>query len=345
MCAFARWRTAATTWAEIDRDVVSRLDAIRQSIIDRGYPPTLREIGAHMGIKSTNGVNDHLRALERKGYLRHREDGNRHIYSAIEAMKEEAILVNTGRGATVDQKALGEALAEGRIFGAGLDCGAPNRMIAWDELRPNRLDEPVLHDAAPGGLPVAAPEGVDQESQLGGVVDGVAEAHLRGQHLARLPRQDLDVRRHDGQRKRRRQRDAPVARGVGRRDEDEAAEEGRQYVVAVQAARCFAFARQHGVDEVRLVERAAEERVDRPRPRHAAIERSMPSRLRAARRAHPARSRATPRQGLRGPRRTWSRPTTRSWRRRSRTPDRQGNCPGSVAAGPGRSLGVPTRPG
>ncbi len=49
------------------------LGFIRQSIHDRGYPPTLREIGAHMGIKSTNGVNDHLRALERKGYLT-RED-------------------------------------------------------------------------------------------------------------------------------------------------------------------------------------------------------------------------------------------------------------------------------
>lgn len=49
------------------------LDFIRQSIHDRGYPPTLREIGARMGIRSTNGVNDHLRALERKGYLK-RED-------------------------------------------------------------------------------------------------------------------------------------------------------------------------------------------------------------------------------------------------------------------------------
>jgi repressor LexA len=49
------------------------LDFIRDSIKDRGYPPTLREIGEHMGIRSTNGVNDHLRALERKGYLR-RED-------------------------------------------------------------------------------------------------------------------------------------------------------------------------------------------------------------------------------------------------------------------------------
>ncbi|MDP9149987.1 MAG: transcriptional repressor LexA [Myxococcota bacterium] len=49
------------------------LDFIQQSITDRGYPPTLREIGARMGIRSTNGVNDHLRALERKGYLT-RED-------------------------------------------------------------------------------------------------------------------------------------------------------------------------------------------------------------------------------------------------------------------------------
>jgi repressor LexA len=49
------------------------LEFIRESIKDRGYPPTLREIGEHMGIRSTNGVNDHLRALERKGYLR-RED-------------------------------------------------------------------------------------------------------------------------------------------------------------------------------------------------------------------------------------------------------------------------------
>src|SRR5690349_23117919 len=45
------------------------LDFIRSSIAERGYPPTLREIGEHMGIRSTNGVNDHLKALERKGYL------------------------------------------------------------------------------------------------------------------------------------------------------------------------------------------------------------------------------------------------------------------------------------
>src|SRR5215510_13834586 len=49
------------------------LDFITQSIRERGYPPTLRESGLHFGIRSTNGVNDHLRALEKKGYLQ-RED-------------------------------------------------------------------------------------------------------------------------------------------------------------------------------------------------------------------------------------------------------------------------------
>jgi repressor LexA len=49
------------------------LDFISGSITERGYPPTLREIGEHMGIRSTNGVNDHLKALEKKGYLE-RED-------------------------------------------------------------------------------------------------------------------------------------------------------------------------------------------------------------------------------------------------------------------------------
>ena len=45
------------------------LDYISICLDKRGYPPTLREIGEHMGIRSTNGVNDHLKALERKGYL------------------------------------------------------------------------------------------------------------------------------------------------------------------------------------------------------------------------------------------------------------------------------------
>ena len=42
---------------------------IARQIDDAGYPPTIREIGEALEIRSTNGVNDHLKALERKGYL------------------------------------------------------------------------------------------------------------------------------------------------------------------------------------------------------------------------------------------------------------------------------------
>lgn len=45
------------------------LDFIRSHIGEFGYPPTLREIGFHMKMSSTNGVNDKLLALEKKGYL------------------------------------------------------------------------------------------------------------------------------------------------------------------------------------------------------------------------------------------------------------------------------------
>ena len=42
---------------------------IAREIEERGYPPTIREIGEALEIRSTNGVNDHLKALERKGFL------------------------------------------------------------------------------------------------------------------------------------------------------------------------------------------------------------------------------------------------------------------------------------
>lgn len=64
------------------------LDFIVESIQDRGYPPTLREIGNHLGIKSTNGVNDHLRALERKGYLTREDMKSRTLRPAPDILRE-----------------------------------------------------------------------------------------------------------------------------------------------------------------------------------------------------------------------------------------------------------------
>lgn len=44
-------------------------DFIREKIVNRGYGPTVREIGEQMDIRSPNGVMCHLRALERKGMI------------------------------------------------------------------------------------------------------------------------------------------------------------------------------------------------------------------------------------------------------------------------------------
>lgn len=55
------------------------LQFIMRTSEDRGYPPTIREIGEEMDIRSTNGVNDHLKALERKGFLTRGEQQSRSL--------------------------------------------------------------------------------------------------------------------------------------------------------------------------------------------------------------------------------------------------------------------------
>ncbi len=42
---------------------------LRSYILDNGRPPTIKEIGAHLAIRSTNGVYKLLVALERKGLI------------------------------------------------------------------------------------------------------------------------------------------------------------------------------------------------------------------------------------------------------------------------------------
>jgi repressor LexA len=84
------------------------LSFIRSSIEERGYPPTLREIGEFMGIKSTNGVNDHLRALERKGYLR-REDMKSRALKLVEDPKHKSN--GNGSDDTIEIQVLGRVAA------------------------------------------------------------------------------------------------------------------------------------------------------------------------------------------------------------------------------------------
>ena len=57
---------------------------IRDKIRNRGYGPTVREIGENFGIKSPNGVMCHLKALEKKGLITREPNMSRAIQLAAE---------------------------------------------------------------------------------------------------------------------------------------------------------------------------------------------------------------------------------------------------------------------
>ncbi|HYN17481.1 MAG TPA: transcriptional repressor LexA, partial [Actinomycetes bacterium] len=46
------------------------LEVIRDAVADRGYPPSIREIGEAVGLTSTSSVHSQLEALQRKGFIR-----------------------------------------------------------------------------------------------------------------------------------------------------------------------------------------------------------------------------------------------------------------------------------
>lgn len=45
-------------------------EAVRDFRRERGFPPTRAEIASLLGFKSANAAEEHLRALEKKGWIR-----------------------------------------------------------------------------------------------------------------------------------------------------------------------------------------------------------------------------------------------------------------------------------
>ncbi|MCG2677953.1 transcriptional repressor LexA [bacterium] len=64
---------------ELTRRQEKLLDLIKKNIERFGYPPTIREMAKGMGCSSTKGVRDHLKALERKGYLEREPSASRGV--------------------------------------------------------------------------------------------------------------------------------------------------------------------------------------------------------------------------------------------------------------------------
>lgn len=94
------------------------LDFISASIAERGFPPTLREIGEHFHIRSTNGVNDHLKALEKKGHLRREDLKSRAMRPVLPDGNGEVVpLHRSPMGTGVMEAVSGDDMAEVQIWG------------------------------------------------------------------------------------------------------------------------------------------------------------------------------------------------------------------------------------
>ncbi len=46
------------------------LEYIKQEILNKGYPPTVRELCEAVNLKSTSSIHSHLESLEKNGYIR-----------------------------------------------------------------------------------------------------------------------------------------------------------------------------------------------------------------------------------------------------------------------------------
>jgi repressor LexA len=116
---------------------------ITRSIDERGYPPTLREIGAHMRIRSTNGVNDHLKALERKGWIT-REDLKSRALRPVETSSLLLEVPIVGRVAA-GQPLLAEENLEGTVKVDRFFIGQ-NREVFALRVKGDSMIEDGIHD-------------------------------------------------------------------------------------------------------------------------------------------------------------------------------------------------------
>jgi repressor LexA len=111
---------------------------IAREIDERGYPPTIREIGEALDIRSTNGVNDHLKALERKGFL------------SRDPIKSRA-LIPTGAARSVLG---GEAAPRGKV-------------LPFPAVKPgSRLVEVPIIGRVAAGQPILAQERIEDTVQV-----------------------------------------------------------------------------------------------------------------------------------------------------------------------------------
>ena len=139
------------------------LTFIEQFHRDRGFPPTIREIGRAFGIASTNGVRYHLHLLEKMGLIKRGQKISRGIESTRPTSSKPLGIPILGRVAA-GQPILAEESYEGRLDPGHL-FGNPGELFALRVRGDSMVDAGVLENdyvvvrsqdtASPGEMVVA----------------------------------------------------------------------------------------------------------------------------------------------------------------------------------------------
>lgn len=156
----------------------SVLKRIGEGLMERGYPPTFREIGEAEGIQSTNGVRSILEALEKKGYIERKRYRSR----------------------AIELTSLGKQIALEDFIGDEVDSGGAGggaRTIELSEMiyPTNKVVEiPLYGEAVAAGQPLLA------ENNLRGHIAVDADYAPKGETFAlRVKGQSMiDAGIHDG---------------------------------------------------------------------------------------------------------------------------------------------------
>ncbi len=108
---------------------------------EHGYPPTIREVGAEFGFKSTNGTRYYLNQLEQAGYVKERIKGKSRAIVPVDGMPMDGLM--GAAAAYVSERP-----------------STPGRGLHGGRMRPAAAGIPILGHVA-AGLPLLAEENVE----------------------------------------------------------------------------------------------------------------------------------------------------------------------------------------
>jgi len=64
------WEVCLMAYGRITKKQTEILEYIKSQILNKGYPPSVRDICEAVNLKSTSSVHAHLETLEKNGYIR-----------------------------------------------------------------------------------------------------------------------------------------------------------------------------------------------------------------------------------------------------------------------------------